>query len=314
MRRTARDRAAHDQAVRAPSTARRQELSPWSAIEWRGRTARWEHGRWTSGRRGGSSRENPSASAITIRRTLRFSPDKKAAKKHSKKDGAAIDKLQDRLYAEGKRALLVVLQGTDTSGKDGTVRHVFHQTGPLGVNVTAFGTPSREESSHDFLWRIHRACPRRGTVSIFNRSHYEDVLIARVRSLAPLEAIEARYDQINDFERMLSENGTTILKFMLHISKDEQRRRLQRRLDRAKGRWKFQAGDLDDRRLWDAYQRAYEIALERCSTPWAPWRIIPADHKWARNAAIAAVVREALAEMDPHYPSVDWDPKDFTVE
>ena len=239
--------------------------------------------------------------------------DKDAAKEQSLKDGAAIDILQDKLYAEGRRALLVILQGTDTSDKDGTVRHVFSQTGPLGVSVTAFGTPSKDELAHDYLWRAHLACPRRGTIGIFNRSHYEDVLIARVRALAPPEDIEKRYRQINDFERMLTENGTTILKCMLHISKDEQRERLQRRLDRKKGRWKFQPGDLEDRKLWDDYQRAYEIMLERCSTEWAPWHVIPADHKWARNAAIAALVRETLERMDPQYPEVPWDPKDFTV-
>ena len=240
-------------------------------------------------------------------------PDKEAAKAQSLEDGAAIDKLQDKLYAEGARALLVILQGTDTSGKDGTVRHVFSQTGPLGVSVTAFGVPSKEELAHDFLWRAHHACPRRGTIGIFNRSHYEDVLIARVRALATPDALELRYRQINDFEHMLVENGTTILKFMLHISKEEQRERLQRRLDRKKGRWKFQPGDLDDRVLWEDYQHAYEIMLERCSTEWAPWYVIPADHKWARNAAIAKIVRETLEGMDPQYPEVGWAPKDFTI-
>ena len=238
---------------------------------------------------------------------------KATAKEQTAADALAIDGLQDKLYAEGRRALLVVLQGTDTSGKDGTVRHVFAQTGPLGVSVTAFGAPSRDELAHDFLWRAHAACPRRGTVGIFNRSHYEDVLIARVKGLAAPEAVELRYRQINDFERMLAENGTTILKFMLHISREEQRERLQRRLDRAKGRWKFQPGDLEDRALWDDYQRAYEIMLERCSTEWAPWYVVPADHKWARNAAVAAVVRGKLERMDPQYPEVAWDPEDFTI-
>ena len=158
-------------------------------------------------------------------------PDRKAAEAQSAKDGAVINAWQDKLYAEGKRALLVVLQGTDTSGKDGTVRHVFNQTGPIGVTVTAFRRPSEEELAHDFLWRAHLACPRRGVIGIFNRSHYEDVLVGRVRKLAPREAIDQRYEQINAFEKTLAENGTTILKFMLHISKDEQRERLQARLD-----------------------------------------------------------------------------------
>jgi PPK2 family polyphosphate:nucleotide phosphotransferase len=240
-------------------------------------------------------------------------PDREAAEKRSEENAVAVNELQDRLYAEGKRALLVVLQGTDTAGKDGTIRHVFSATGPLGVSVTAFRRPSEEELAHDFLWRAHLACPRRGFIGIFNRSHYEDVLIGRVRKLAPLKEIEARYDQINAFEKTLAENGTRILKFMLHISKKEQRKRLQERLDEPKSRWKFNPSDLEDRRLWDEYQEAYEIMLDRCSTQWAPWYVIPADHKWARNAAIAALVRETLEDMDPRYPKPAWDPKSFKV-
>jgi PPK2 family polyphosphate:nucleotide phosphotransferase len=241
-------------------------------------------------------------------------PDRAAAEEQSKADGKAINVLQDALFAEGSRALLVVLQGIDTAGKDGTVRHVFNETGPLGVTVTAFGQPSKEELARDFLWRAHLACPRRGYIGIFNRSHYEDVLVGRVRKLAPAEAIEQRYAQINDFERMLTENGTKILKFMLHISKKEQGERLQDRLDEPKSRWKFNPGDLEDRKLWDEYQKAYEIMLNRCSTAHAPWHVIPADRKWARNAAVAAIVRETLEAMDPQYPKPDWDPKDFKVE
>jgi PPK2 family polyphosphate:nucleotide phosphotransferase len=240
--------------------------------------------------------------------------DKKSAEARSTKDAEAIDALQDRLYAEGRRALLVILQGTDTSGKDGTVRHVFNRTGPLGVSVHAFGRPSPEELAHDFLWRAHRHCPRRGTIGIFNRSHYEDVLVGRVRGLAPPEEIERRYGQINDFERMLRENGTTILKFMLHISKEEQRERLQARLDEEKSRWKFNPGDLDDRKHWDEFQEAYEIMLERCSTPHAPWHVIPADRKWVRNAIVAASVRATLEAMDPHYPKVEWTPDQYAIE
>jgi PPK2 family polyphosphate:nucleotide phosphotransferase len=229
-------------------------------------------------------------------------------------DGAAIDTLQDRLYAERQRALLVILQGTDTSGKDGTIRKVFNQTGPLGVAVTAFGRPSEEELAHDFLWRVHMACPRRGIIGIFNRSHYEDVLVGRVRGLAEPEAIEARYGQINAFEKMLVDNGTTILKFMLHISKEEQRERLQARLDKAESRWKFDPADLEDRKRWAEYQTAYEAILERCSTEWAPWHVIPADRKWARNAAVAAIVRSTLEAMDPQYPEPAWTPDQFSVE
>lgn len=212
-------------------------------------------------------------------------PDRKAAEQQSARDGAVINEWQDKLYAEGKRALLVVLQGVDTAGKDGTVRHVFNQTGPLGVTVTSFRAPSERELAHDFLWRAHVACLRRGFIGIFNRSHYEDVLVGRVRELAPKKAIEQRYEQINALEKTLVENGTTVLKFMLHISKDEQRERLQTRLDEPESRWK-----------------------------WAPWHVIPADRKWARNAAVASIVRETLEIMAPQYPKPDWKPKDFKVE
>jgi PPK2 family polyphosphate:nucleotide phosphotransferase len=240
--------------------------------------------------------------------------EKEAAQAQTAENAEAIDILQDRLFAEGRRALLVILQGTDTSGKDGTVRKVFNRTGPLGVSVTAFRRPSEEELAHDFLWRAHKVCPRRGTIGIFNRSHYEDVLVARVRGFAPADEIERRYGQINAFERMLVENGTTILKFMLHISKEEQRERLQARLDEPRSRWKFDAGDLDDRKHWDDYQAAYETMLERCSTEHAPWHVIAADRKWVRNAVVAAIVRQTLEAMDPQYPEPAWTPGQFTVE
>ena len=213
-----------------------------------------------------------------------------------------IDVLQDRLYAEGSRALLVILQGTDTSGKDGTIRGVFNATGPLGVSVHAFGPPSTLELEHDYLWRVHAACPRRGTIGIFNRSHYEDVLIGRVKKLAPDKIIEQRYDQINDFERMLVECGTTILKFFLHISKSEQRERLQARLDEPGKRWKFEHGDLEERKLWSAYMKAYTDVLEKNSTPWAPWTIVPADKKWFRNYVVAKTIVEALDDLHMKYP------------
>jgi PPK2 family polyphosphate:nucleotide phosphotransferase len=239
--------------------------------------------------------------------------DKKAATEQTHEDAKAIDALQDRLYAEGRRALLVILQGTDTSGKDGTIRGVFNQTGPLGVSVTAFRRPSEEELAHDFLWRAHVACPRRGTIGIFNRSYYEDVLVGRVRKLAAADEIERRYGQINAFEQILVENGTAILKFMLHISKEEQAERLQARLEEEKSRWKFNAGDLEDRKLWDDFQKAYEIMLERCSTPHAPWHVIPADRKWLRNALIASIVHATLEKMAPQYPKPDWKPEQFKI-
>jgi PPK2 family polyphosphate:nucleotide phosphotransferase len=239
--------------------------------------------------------------------------DKDNAKAGIAEDAREIDRLQDVLYAESKRALLVILQGTDTSGKDGTIRDVFNATGPLGVRVVAFRPPSEEERAHDFLWRVHRACPPRGTIGIFNRSHYEDVLVARVRNLAPAAEIEARYDQINAFENILAENGTRILKFMLHISNDEQRDRLQARLDDPKKRWKFHESDLEDRQHWEDFQAAYEIALSRCSTEWAPWYVIPADRKWVRSAAIAGIVQKTLKNMDPCYPKPAWDPGEYTI-
>jgi PPK2 family polyphosphate:nucleotide phosphotransferase len=240
-------------------------------------------------------------------------PDRKAAEAQSQRDGEAIDRLQDRLYAERQRALLIVLQGPDTSGKDGTIRQVFKLTDPLGVIVTAFRAPTEEELAHDFLWRAHKACPQRGFIGLFNRSHYEDVLIGRVRKLAPRAEIEARYEQINSFEKMLSETGTTILKFMLHLSKREQRDRLLARLNEPKGHWKFDPADLDDRKLWVRYKAAYELMLTKCSTPWAPWYVIPSDYKWARNAAVAAIVRATLEEMNPRYPPPKWNPADFRV-
>jgi len=240
-------------------------------------------------------------------------PDRDETTKQMAEDAEAIGLLQDRLYAENRRAVLIVLQGTDTSGKDGTIRHVMGALGPLGVTVTAFKQPSELELAHDFLWRVHIACPHRGMVGIFNRSHYEDVLVGRVRKLAPAEEIEQRYDQINAFEKLLAETGTTILKFMLHISKDEQRERLQDRLDDPKKRWKFQPGDLEDRKMWADYQDAYEVMLTRCSTDWAPWYVIPADRKWARNAAIAHILRTTLEDMDPKPATPSWDPKQFKV-
>jgi PPK2 family polyphosphate:nucleotide phosphotransferase len=241
-------------------------------------------------------------------------PDKAEAENCTKHDARAIDALQDRLWAENKRALLVVLQGLDTSGKDGTVRGVFNKCGPLGVQVTPFGRPTEEELAHDYLWRIHMAVPKKGIIGVFNRSHYEDVLVVKVRKLAPADVIEDRYDQINSFEQILSESGVTILKFMLHISREEQGKRLQQRLDETDKHWKFNPSDLEDRALWDDYQAAYEAALDRCSTEQAPWRVIPANKKWRRNAIIASIVRGTLEKMDPKYPMPDWKASDFKIE
>lgn len=240
--------------------------------------------------------------------------DKEEAKLRTQQDAEAIDELQNRLYAEGKRALLVVLQGTDTSGKDGTIRAVFNIAGPIGVHVTPFRAPNPDELAHDYLWRVHKAVPGKGMIGIFNRSHYEDVLIVKVKQLAAAEAIEKRYEQINQFEKHLAENGTTILKFMLHISRDEQKKRFQERLADPKKQWKFNPADLDDRKLWDDYQAAYEIMLSRCSTGFSPWHVIPADRNWIRNWTIAQIVRKTLEKMNPQYPTPRWNPAEIKFE
>lgn len=240
--------------------------------------------------------------------------DKDKTKAQVADDAVAIDGLQNRLFAEGKRALLVVLQGIDCAGKDGTVRAVFNTCGPIGVHVTPFKAPTPPELAHDYLWRVHKACPERGYIGIFNRSHYEDVLVVKVKNYASPEAIERRYEEINQFEKMLSDNGTKILKFMLHISKDEQAERLRDRLANPDKRWKFNPGDLDDRALWDDYMAAYETAIDRCSTGHAPWYVIPADRNWVRNGVISRIVRETLEQMDPQFPQPkDWDPAKIEV-
>jgi PPK2 family polyphosphate:nucleotide phosphotransferase len=228
---------------------------------------------------------------------------KAEAKKATRDEIAELDRLQEILYAQAKHALLVVLQGMDSSGKDSTTRNVFGQLSPLGAVATNFRRPTELELAHDFLWRAHKAVPPRRMIGIFNRSHYEDVLVVRVHGLAPPDRIEARYDAINAFEKLLGDNDTTILKFFLHISKKEQARRLQARLDDPTKHWKFDPSDLAEREHWDDYMAAYEIALERCSTAWAPWFIVPADRKWYRDAVIARIVRSTLGALDLAYPS-----------
>jgi PPK2 family polyphosphate:nucleotide phosphotransferase len=216
--------------------------------------------------------------------------------------------LHDRLWAESRRSLLVVLQGMDGSGKDGTIRHVFGALAPQAMDVTAFRAPNETELAHDFLWRIHRHTPPHGEVGIFNRSHYEDVVVARVKKLVPEEVWRARYGLINGFEELLAHGGTTVVKLFLHISEDEQRKRLQARLEDPTKRWKFRVGDLDDRKLWDDYQKAYEDAIEKTSTGHAPWYVVPADHKWYRNWAAMQIIVSTLEDMDPQYP----EPEDLT--
>ena len=216
-----------------------------------------------------------------------------------------LDALQDLFYADRRFKLLVVLQGTDTSGKDGTIRGVFGQMSALGVHTVGWKAPSADEKAHDHLWRIHARVPGAGEVVIFNRSHYEDVLVPVVSGWITPEQTKQRYAQINDFERMLTETGTVVLKFMLHISKDEQRLRLQERLDDPTKRWKFALGDLDARKHWAEYQQAYSDAIAATGTPWAPWTIVPADSKTHRNLMIATAVKEALLACKLRYPPDD---------
>ena len=243
----------------------------------------------------------------------RFDPDdtalcpdgKQAAIEESAKIEKKLRDLQELLFAEHKHRVLVVLQGMDTSGKDGTVRHVMSGFNPAGVRVHSFKKPTEEELAHDFLWRIHAEAPERGEIVVFNRSHYEDVIVVRVHELVPGDTWHKRYGQINDFERMLSENDTLILKFFLHISKDEQRKRLQSRIDDPKKRWKFQHGDLAERKLWRDYRQAYEDALSKTSTEWSPWWVIPANAKWYRNHLVASIIVRALEKLDMELPEPD---------
>jgi PPK2 family polyphosphate:nucleotide phosphotransferase len=213
-----------------------------------------------------------------------------------------IGELQELLYAGHAHKVLIILQGMDTSGKDGTIRHVMSAVNPQGLRVVSFKKPTDEELDHDFLWRVHARVPGNGEMVLFNRSHYEDVLIVRVHNLVPATMWKQRYDQINDFERMLVESGTLILKFFLHISKDEQRKRLQARIEDRTKRWKFQHGDLEERKLWAQYRKAYEDALQKTSTTAAPWYVVPANAKWHRNYVVGSVIVDALEALKMKYP------------
>jgi PPK2 family polyphosphate:nucleotide phosphotransferase len=231
-----------------------------------------------------------------------FAEGKAAAKDTTKQLNERLEALQELLYAEGKHKVLVVLQATDTGGKDGTIRHVFDGVNPQGVKVASFKKPTPEELSHDYLWRVHAHTPGSGEITIFNRSHYEDVLVVRVHSLVDEGVWSRRYDHINEFEKMLADEGTTILKFFLHISRDEQKQRLQDRLDRPDKQWKFSRGDLAERARWDDYRLAFETMLQRTSTPWAPWYVVPANRKWYRNLVISRVLVDTLEGLDMRFP------------
>lgn len=240
--------------------------------------------------------------------------DKEEAKEQTKRNRDRFAELQEVLFAEGRQALLIVLQAMDTGGKDSTIRKVTRGVNPQGFQIFGFKKPSEWELAHDFLWRVHRRAPAKGRIGIFNRSHYEDVLIVRVHEWASAEVIEQRYRQINDFERLLSEDDTRILKIMLHISKDYQAERLRRRLRYPDKHWKFNPGDLKERALWPKYMDAFEAAIRRCSTGIAPWFVIPAERRWYRNIAISQLIVDTLEDMAPRFPEPDYDPADYPPE
>ena len=220
-----------------------------------------------------------------------------------------ISELHQKLYADRRYAVLIVLQGMDTAGKDGTIKHVFTGVNPQGCRVTSFKKPSEEELAHDFLWRINKALPERGSFGIFNRSHYEDVLIARVHNLVPKKVWSKRYDAINHFEKRLSEEGVIILKFFLYVGKDEQKQRILARIEDPAKRWKFTQNDIEERRYWKKYIQAYEDAVAQCSAPHAPWYVVPANHKWYRNYVVAHAIAKTLSKLDLKFPKAEVDPK-----
>ena len=233
-----------------------------------------------------------------------------ATQKHLEK----LDHLQEVLYAGNQHALLIVFQAMDGGGKDGAIEHIFSGINPQGCQVTSFKKPNELELAHDFLWRIHGAAPRKGMIGIFNRSHYESVLVERVHKLVPKKQWQARYEHINSMEKMLTDEGTTILKFFLHISKDEQRQRLQDRLDNQEKHWKFDPNDLEERKLWDEYQEAYEDAIGKCSTEWAPWYVVPADRKWFRNWVISDTIVRTMQKLDLQFPAAIEGIRKYKIE
>jgi PPK2 family polyphosphate:nucleotide phosphotransferase len=243
-----------------------------------------------------------------------YAGDKKEGRKQLLALNERLETLQELLFAEQKHKVLIVLQALDTGGKDGTIRHVFEGVNPQGVKVAGFGAPTEEELDHDYLWRVHPHIPGKGEIVIFNRSHYEDVLVVRVHELVPAPVWRRRYAHINDFERMLAEEGTTILKFYLHIDLNEQKERLQARLDEPHKRWKFNPGDLEERKLWPDYLKAYEDVLTQTSTDWAPWYIVPANRKWYRNMVVATVIVQTLESLQMRYPEPAEDLDKVVIE
>jgi PPK2 family polyphosphate:nucleotide phosphotransferase len=241
--------------------------------------------------------------------TSNFRENKKDALKEIKKLKLRLEALQEKLYASHKHKMLIVLQAMDTAGKDSTIRLVFQGVNPQGVRVANFKTPSQEELDHDFLWRVHQQVPRNGEIVIFNRSHYEGILVVRVHKLVPEEMWKHRYQEINDFERMLSEESTTIVKFYLNISEDEQKKRLEDRLKDPTKEWKFSSNDLPERELWPEYMKAYEEVFEKTSTEWAPWYIVPSNHKWLRDLIVSTVIVNSLEKLDLSYPKMDRNAK-----
>lgn len=234
-----------------------------------------------------------------------FHPDRDAAETEFKALRTEFIEWQQRLYADGEQKLLIVLQAMDAGGKDGTIRNILKGVNPQGVRVESFKVPSKDELAHDFLWRIHKVVPAKGMMSVFNRSHYEDVLVVRVHNIVPEAVWRPRYEQINQFEKLLHQTGTRILKFYLHISKDEQAERFRARLDETDKNWKFSLEDLEKRTYWPDYMAAYEEMLQQCSTAWAPWHVIPANQKWYRNLAIMRTIVHTLREMNPQYPEAE---------
>ncbi len=243
-----------------------------------------------------------------------FFPDRDAAEAEFKALRRELIELQTCLYAENKQKLLIVFQAMDAGGKDGTIRRVFRGVNPQGVRVHSFKVPSKIELAHDYLWRIHKVVPAKGMIGVFNRSHYEDVLVVRVHDIVPESVWRPRYEQINQFEKLLTDTGTAVLKFFLHISPEEQLERFQDRLDEPSKNWKFSLEDLEKRKFWDDYMAAYEEALQQCTTPWAPWHVIPADQKWYRNLTITRTIVHTLKQMNPQYPEPEGDLSGIVID